>query len=78
MSGRMENSRYSLERAPGEWVCAYVLLDGVRVGWYWEDKLSNGFAAFKYDRDKPIARLKSERGCISKITGGKWRGPDQM
>ncbi len=78
MSGYMEDSGYSLERGPGDWIHAYVLLNGERIGWYWADKLSNGFAAFTYDRDKPLARPKTERTCISKITGGKWNGPEDM
>lgn len=69
------NARYSLERhhLSGS---VYVFRDGVRIGHFWPDPLSNGFAAFTPNRSKPIARPKSERVCILKITDGQWDGTE--
>ncbi|GAB3475369.1 hypothetical protein [Amycolatopsis cihanbeyliensis] len=65
---------YTLDRGTGDWVHGYVYREGEKIGWYWEDPLSNGFAAFRAGNPKPIARPKTERTCILKITGGEWDG----
>lgn len=67
---------YSLERAPGEWINVKIFRDGERIGHYWDDPRSDGFAAFRSGNDRPIARPKSERGAILKITNGAWDGTE--
>jgi hypothetical protein len=68
---------YSLERSEvGETV--RVFRDGERIGHFWPDPKSDGFAAFNVSSSKPIARPKSERGCVLKITGGEWDGAGEL
>lgn len=70
-----------MDTEDGYWLEVYdtegrVYRDGELIGWYREDPLSNGFAAFKASSPKPIARPKTERTCIRKITDGEWDGED--
>ncbi len=55
-----------------------VFRDGEQIGHFWPDARSNGFAAFVATSPTPIARPKTERTCIVKITGGEWDGADQL
>ncbi|AIG78444.1 Hypothetical protein AJAP_28025 [Amycolatopsis japonica] len=65
---------HSLERLESGTVL--VFHDEERIGHYWPDPLSGGFAAFKSSAQshRPIARPKSERACILSITDGAWDG----
>jgi len=56
----------------------HVFRDGERIGHLWPDPKSEGFAAFRVDSSKPIARPKTERTCVLKITKGEWDGGDQL
>lgn len=51
-----------------------VYRDGEVIGHFWEDPKSEGYAAFKSGQDKAVARPKTVRGCILKITDGEWSG----
>jgi len=44
-----------------------------RIGTYWPDKYG-GYAVFRTGRATPIARRKTEAGCIRKLTDGAWDG----
>lgn len=68
---------YSLERSEVSGA-VYVFRDGERIGHFWPDPRSDGFAAFVANRPTPIARPKTERTCVRKITGGEWDGGDQL
>lgn len=68
---------YSLERHELSGKVS-VFRDGEPIGHFWPDPLSNGFAAFRTTGSKPIARPKSERGCVLKITGGGWDGAGEL
>jgi hypothetical protein len=68
---------YSLERSEVSGTVR-VFRDGERIGHFWPDSLSNGFSAFSVNSSKPIARPKSERGCVLKITGGEWDGAGEL
>ncbi|MBE1467448.1 hypothetical protein H4W33_006460 [Kibdelosporangium phytohabitans] len=46
-----------------------VYRNGERIGHYWKDKWS-GYAAFRSGLSKPVARPRTEAGCIRKLTGG--------
>ncbi len=68
---------YSLDRSE---IGGTVLIfrNGERIGHFWPDTRSNGFAAFVATSSKPIARPKTERTCVLKITRGEWDGADQL
>ena len=68
----VSSGEYSLTRSEygggGE-----VYRNGERIGNYWEDKYG-GYAVYRAGNAKTIARLKTEAGCIRKLTNGEWNG----
>lgn len=53
-----------------------VYRGGEKVGWYWEDKWG-GYAVFLSGQSRPVARLRTEAGCIRRLTKGELTGiPD--
>jgi hypothetical protein len=53
-----------------------VYQDGVELGHFWEDKYP-GYAVFRSGNSNPIARPKTVRGCVLKLTHGQWDGRPQ-
>lgn len=55
-----------------------VFRNGESIGRYWPDKYDGLLSVFRAGRTTPVARLKTEAGCVRNLTGGEWNGkPDE-